>query len=108
MAIKPYVYEGGILTAAATVQGDPVPALTTRLIKAGSIVNTTAAAISATVYLVPSGGSPNAASTIVSGRSIAAGDTFNFDFGPQGLKAGGTLQALGAGLTLKYTALDFV
>lgn len=106
--IKPYVYDGGLLTAAATVQGAVVPTLTTRLIKAGSIVNTTAAAVSVTVYLVPSGGTPNAASTIISARPIAPGETYNFDFGPQGINAGGSVQALGLGLTFKYTALDFI
>lgn len=106
--ITPYIFDGTVLTATAATQGTVVAALTRRIIKAASIINTTAAPVAATVYLVPSGGTAGAANTILSARSIAAGETYPCDFGGQGLNAGGFVQAMGLGLTFKYTALDIV
>lgn len=107
--ITPYIFDGGVLTAAATAQGTVVPALARRIIKAASIVNTTAAAVAATVYLVPTGGAANAASTIISARSIAPGETYPCpELSVQGINAGGSVQALGLGLTFKYTAVDII
>lgn len=107
--ITPYIFDGGALTAAAVTQGTVVGALTRRIIKAASITNTTAAAVAATVYLVPSGGAAGAGNTIISARSIAPGETYPCpELNGQGLNAAGFVQALGLGLTFKYTALDIV
>lgn len=107
--IKPYSFDGGVLTAAAVTQGTVVAALTTRIIKAATITNTTAAPVAATVYLVPTGGAAGAGNTIISARSIAAGETYPCpELNGQGVNAGGFIQALGLGLTFKYTALDIV
>ena len=107
--ITPYIFDGGILTAAAVAQGTIVPALTRRIIKAASIINTTAAAVSVTVYLVPASGAANAASTLISARSIAPNETYPCpELNVQGINAGGSIQALGLGLTFKYTAVDIV
>lgn len=107
--ITPYIYDGGLLTAAATTQGTVVGALTRRIIKAASITNTTAATVAATVYLVPSGGAAGAGNTSISARSIAPGETYPCpELNGQGLNAAGFVQAMGLGLTFKYTALDIV
>lgn len=107
MSIRSYVHDGAVLTAAATVQGAEVGALTTRVITAAALVNTTAAAVAATVYLVPKDGAPGAANALISARAIGPGETY---FCPelinQGLNAGGTVQALGAGVSFKYAAKD--
>lgn len=107
--ITPYIFDGAVLTATAATQGTVVAALTRRVIKAASIINTTGAPVAATVYLVPSGGTAGAANTIVSARSIAAGETYPCpELNGQGLNAAGFVQAMGLGLTFKYTALDIV
>lgn len=109
MAIKNYVYEGGVLAAAAAIQGAAVDALTKRVVTAAALVNTTAGAVAATVYLVPNGAAAGAANCLISARTLAPGETY---FCPelinQGLNAGGTVQALGAGLTFKYSAKDII
>lgn len=109
MAIQNYVHEGAVLTAAATVQGVAVGTLTKRVITAAALINTTAAAVSATVHLVPKAGQPGAANCLISARSIAPGETY---FCPelinQGLNDGGTVQALGLGLTFRYAARDII
>lgn len=108
MAISNYIYDGGTLAAAAAVQGAAVPDLTKRVIRAAAIVNTTAAPIAATVYLVPKDAAAGAANAIISARTIAAGETYPCpELVNQGLNAGGTVQALGNGLTFKYAATDF-
>lgn len=109
MAVKPYATDPTTLTAAAVVQGAAVPSLTTRVLKAATIANPTGSPISATVYLVPSGGAAGAGNVLISGRSIAAGESYPCpELINQGVNAGGSVQALGAGLVFKYTATDFV
>lgn len=109
MAVTPYIYDGGTLGAAAAIQGSAVPASTKRVIKAANITNTTGAPIPVTVYLVPGAGAPAAANTVISARPIAAGESYPCpELIGLGLRAGGAVQALGAGLTFTYTATDFV
>lgn len=109
MAIQSYVHEGTVLAAAAAVVGDPVGSLTQRVLTAAALINTTAAAVAASVYLVPSGGNAGAANCLISARTIAPGETY---FCPelinQGLRAGGTVQASGAGLTMRFAGRDII
>lgn len=109
MTISSYIHDGAVLTAAAAVQGAAVGALTRRVITSAALVNTTGAAVQATVYLVPSAGAAGAANTLISARTIAPGETY---FCPelvnQGINAGGSVQALGLGLTFKYAAKDII
>lgn len=108
-SVTPYVFDGGALTGAAVTQGVAVPALTKRLIKAATLTNTTAAPIAATVYLIPSGGTAGATNTYISARPIGAGESYPCpELINQGLNAAGFVQALGNGLTFKYTAVDIV
>lgn len=109
MSVTPYIFDGGLLTGAAVTQGSVVPALTRRIIKAATITNTTGAPIAATIYMVPSGGAASAVNTFMSGLSIAAGSSYPCpELINQGLNAGGFIQAIGNGLTFKYTAVEFV
>lgn len=108
MTIQNYIHDGSTLGAAVAVQGTAAPALTKRVIRAAILCNTTGAPIAGTVYLVPSGGAPDATNSMITGRPIAAGETYTCpELVGQGLNPGGTLQASGAGLTLKYSATDF-
>jgi hypothetical protein len=109
MAITPYIPDPQVLAVAAEVQGAAVPILTKRVIKAATITNPTAAPVSASVHLVPAGGAPGPGNILISARPIAAGESYPCpELITQGLGPGGTVQALGAGLTFKYTATDFV
>lgn len=109
MTIQNYIHDGSILGAAAAVQGVAVPALTKRIMRAATICNTTASPVSASLWLVPSGGNPDATNAVISARTIAPGETYPCpEVVNQGLNAGGSVQALGNGLTFKYTATDFV
>lgn len=106
MAVTPYIYDGAVLTAVATQQGTTVPALTKRIIKAATLVNTTAAPVAGTVNIV----APDA--TVIPhipARPIAAGESYPCpELIGKGINPGGLVQALGAGLTFSYTATDFV
>lgn len=109
MTIQTYVHEGAVLGAAAAVQGTPVGTLTKRVISSAALVNTTAAAVPASVFLVPSGQNPDASHTLISARPIAPGETYSCpELINKGLNPGGTVQALGNGLTFLYTAKDII
>lgn len=89
-----------------------VPALTRTFVKDIDICNTTANSINATVYLVPSGGTPGASNALISGITIyppALGGIFQWT-GSQILNAGDTIQTLGsaAGLTINVSGGEAV
>lgn len=106
MAVTPYVFDGAVLGAAASQQGETVPALTKRVIKSASLVNTTGAPVPGTVALVTAGGT---VITHISARPIAAGESYPCpELISKGMNPGGHVQALGDGLTFMYTATDFV
>ena len=69
-------------------------------IQAMTLTNTTGGAVTATVYLVPSGGTAAASNTILSAKSIAAGESYKcIEAIGQWLEAGGTIQALAGSAT---------
>lgn len=108
MAVSDYTFNGAVLGAAAAKQGTDVPALTQRRIIAAALVNTTGAPIAATVYLTEAG-VPSTANTLISARAIAAGETYLCpELVNQSMNAGGSVWALGNGLTFKYAAKDLV
>ena len=86
--------DGSQLTAtAATYYTTPANTLTT--ISACTLTNTTAGAVTATLHLVPNGGTATALNCILSARTLAAGESFNVGSAiGQTLPAGGTLQGL--------------
>lgn len=87
-----------LTTSAATYY--TVPANTTTTISACTLTNTTAGAVTATVYLVPSGGSAGVTNCILSARVIAAGESYNVGSAiGQTMPADGTLQALAGSAT---------
>lgn len=107
MTIQNYIQDPAVLTAAATVQGAAVPSLTKRLIRAATICNPTAAPVAASVYFVPSGGAAGTDNVMISARTISPGESYPCpELVNHGLNAGGTVQALGNGLTFKHAATD--
>ncbi|HNC83780.1 MAG TPA: hypothetical protein PK999_12090 [Nitrospira sp.] len=65
-----------------------------------TLTNTTAGAVTATVHLVPNGGSASASNCILSAKSINAGDSYVVPGAiAQWLEDGGTIQALASANT---------
>jgi hypothetical protein len=99
---------GSVLTGSA-VTYYTAPTATRAIPRSAQLVNTTASAVSCTVYVVPSGGTAGAANTVISGKSIAAGETYNCpELVNQVLEPGSTLQALGNGVTLAVSGVEIV
>lgn len=101
--------EAVVLANAATTQYT-APANTRTIIDKATITNTTAGALTATVYLVASGGAAGVANTVMSAQSIAAGATY---FCPEVighiLKPGdfiSTLASAAAGLTFRASGRE--
>ena len=91
--------DGSQLAATATTYYT-TPANTLTTISACTLTNTTAGAITATLYLVPSGGTAGVTNCIMSARTLAAGEGYNVGAAiGQTLAAGGTLQGLAGSAT---------
>lgn len=70
-----------------------VPTNSSAVIKKLTFTNSTGTAQTVTAYLVPSAGAPSASNILISGRTVAAGDTYDcFEAQGQTLQTGGTLQ----------------
>lgn len=96
-----------VLTAVAAIIGGVVPDNTKRVFVAPLLVNPTAAAVVASLYLVPAGGAPGAGNVVVDALTIDPHSSYYCsEIVNLGLNAGGSLQALGLALTLRYTARD--
>ena len=99
MSVTPKTITAAQVAATATTYYT-APANTRSLIKKLTFTNTTAGALTVTVYLVPSAGTASATNTLVSARSIGAGETYVcFEAQGQVLQAGGLLQALASAAT---------
>ena len=84
-----------------------VPALTKGVVKNVNVCNSTGGAVNLTLYLVPSGGSPDATNILISARSVAAGGVDRCpEVVNQVLEAGATLQALGNGMTIVASGVE--
>lgn len=82
-----------LTTSAATYY--TVPANTITTIAACTLTNSTGTARTATVYLVPNGGTAGVTNIILSARTIAAGESYNVAAAiGQSIPAGATIQAL--------------
>lgn len=99
---------GSVLTASAATYYT-VGASTRAVIKSASIANTTAAAVPASVHIVPSGGAAAAANTVINTRSVAPNETYACpELVNHVLGAGDFIQALGNGLTLMVSGVEIV
>jgi len=96
---------GSIMTS-STLTYYTAPSGAKTVIKKLVIVNTTAASINATIYLVP-GGSAGTSNTITAARVIAAAESWSC---PEAenmvLETSGTIQALGSGLTILSSGIE--
>lgn len=79
------------------------PAGVRDLIKTMDIANNNGAAVTVSVYLVPSGGTADASNRLVPGVSIAANSVFQWS-GTQIMEAGGTIQATASTTDVTLTA----
>jgi hypothetical protein len=89
---QPGTTEATLYTAPANTTNNPSPGATA-ILKAMLVCNTTAAAATLTLYVVPSGGTAGAANEIFDALSIAAGQTQSIDL-EQYLEAGDFLAGL--------------
>ena len=97
---------GSTLTGSAATYYT-APDSTKTVIKKLPIVNTTAGAVACTIYLVVSGGTAGSTNTIAYSKSVAAGETWSCpDAENMVLEAGGTIQALGTGLTIMASGIQ--
>lgn len=107
---KNIVPSAQITTSAATYY--TAPANTRCLIKKMTVTNTTAGALTYTVYLIASGGTASDSNTITSTQSIAAHTTLEvYECEGHVLEAGGFIQALGSAatsLTFRASGVEFV
>lgn len=100
MAITGKTLVGGSQLTASAVTYYTAPTSTRTQIQAMTLTNTTAGAITATVYLVPSGGSASDSNTVLSAKSIAADESYKvIEAIGQWLEAGATIQALAGSAT---------
>lgn len=88
------------------------PANTKTVIKSMQLVNTTAGAVTATLYLVPANGTAGAANTVISAVNIAPNATYNC---PEAINEvllpGDTIQALasaGASIALQASGIQVI
>jgi hypothetical protein len=76
-------------------------ALEKTIVQSMDLVNTTGAAVNCTVNIVPNGGAAGVSNRIISARSISAGETYVC---PEAvgmvIDAGGSINAIGAGVTI--------
>lgn len=100
---------GAIDTSPAVTTFYTVPTLTRALVTDIDICNTTAGALTVTVYLVESGGTPGAANTLIPGVTVSPNGMFTWN-GLQILNAGDTIQATasGAGCTANISGAEAV
>ena len=82
-------------------------ASTTGLLKAFDICNTTIAAITVSVYLVPVGGTAGAANAILFTVSVGIAGTYTWR-GTQVIPAGGSIQAIASAVGCTFTGAGAV
>ncbi len=89
---QPGAAEGTLYTAPANTTDNPAPGATA-ILKSMLVANTTAAAATLTLYLVPSGGTAGAGNMLFNALSVAAGATTVIDL-EQYMEAGDFLAGL--------------
>lgn len=106
MGLQVYALDGTLMTGAAATYGTAVPTLTKRVIRAMTLYNGTAAAVSCHVHLIASGGTASDANRVIL-RTLQVEETYTCPEAiGQGLNAGGFVQALGLDCSIRYTASD--
>jgi len=92
------IISGSQMTAAAVTY---YTAAQQTIVQSMDLCNTTVGAVACTVYIVPLGGPTNATTTIISARSIAAGETYTC---PEAVgmvvEVGGLIRGLGLNVTI--------
>jgi len=86
-----------------------VPSLARAIVKTIDICNTNSSNVTVTVYLVPSGGSANNATTLIPGPIVVANGMFQWS-GAQVLSEGDTIRAVASttGVTINVSGAECV
>lgn len=106
MATTPSVLVAGQLMTGSAATYYTAPAAVRVRVTNATVTNTTAGGLPLTLYRVASGGSAGAGNTIVAGRNIPAGETYNCpELIGKVFAAGDFLQAIGNGMSLDVSGL---
>lgn len=109
MALRPVSVDGAQIANTATTYYTATNVQAR--IDACTLCNTTAGAITVTIYIVPSGGSAAASNTVLSSYSLAAGQTYVVSGAiGQWIEDGGTFKALASAatsVTLLLSVMEF-
>lgn len=102
---------GSVLTTSAAIYYT-APSNTYAVIKQMSLSNTTASAVTVTIYLVNDAGAPSAADQLITAKALAANETWvAYQANGQVLEPGYTIQALcsaATSVTLKVSGIESV
>lgn len=100
------IIPGSVLTGSASTY---YTAPSKAVVKSLTITNTTAAAVTATVYVVPLAGTAGASNCAINARPIAANETYNCpELVNQVIETGGMIQAFGSGMTIMASGVEIV
>lgn len=109
VTLKRLISGSQLTTSAATYYTVPSAGASARIDRM-TLTNTTTSVVTATVYLVPSGGSAGSTNTLISAKGLAGGETYNCpEVTGQVLAAGGFIQALSntaASLTIVASGVE--
>lgn len=95
MAITPAVLQAGTQLGTSAAALYTAPANTRAVVKKATFTNTSAGAVTFTVYRVASGGSPGDANTIIKAKSLAANESYTCpELSNQVIGPGDSIQAL--------------
>ena len=116
-----YLYLAGLASGASGAARALVPGVTltgsvasyytannvAATITAANLSNPTGSSISASIYLVASGQSPNPSNLLISGHSIGSGGSYQCpELIGQVLARGGSIQAVGSGLSFSVSGTE--
>lgn len=106
MATTPTVLVAGQVLTGSAATYYTAPAATRVRVTNATVTNTTAGALALTAYRIASGGSASAGNTVISAKTIGAGETYNCpELINKVFAAGDFLQALGNGMSLDVHGL---
>lgn len=106
MATTPSVLVAGQVMTGSVVTYYTAPAAVRVRVTNATVTNTTAGGLPLTVYRVASGGSAGTGNTVISAKTVSAGETYNCpELIGKVLAAGDFIQATGNGMSLDIAGL---
>lgn len=106
MATTPSVLVSGVVMTGSAVTYYTAPAAVRVRVTNATVTNTTAGGLPLTLHRVASGGAAGVGNTVVSAKTVGAGETYNCpELIGKVLAAGDFLQAIGNGMSLDVSGL---